>query len=124
MNTVLANKTILIIDDDQDVKESTGLILESNDYNVVLACGGKEGVEEYAKSNPDLTLLDIRMPDMDGYDAFFKIHEKDPNAKVVFITGFTKDDDKHEQAIKHNLIDTLYKPIEPDALLKLIKKHA
>ena len=124
MNIVLKNKTILIVDDDLDVKESTGLILATNDYNVVLACGGKEGIEEYTKSNPDLTLMDIRMPDLDGYDAFFKIHEKDPNAKVVFITGFTKDDDKHEQAIKYDLIDTLYKPIEPDFLLKIIKEHA
>lgn len=121
---MMSNKVILIVDDDRDVKESMGLFLEKNGYDVVLACSGKDGVEEYVKSNPDLTLLDIKMSDMDGYDVFFKIHEKDPNAKIVFITGFIADDDRYEQAKKHNLIDTLFKPVDPDFLLKFIKEHA
>lgn len=121
---MLINKTILIVDDDLDVKESTRFVLEKNGYDVAVACGGKDGVEEYAKSNPDLTFMDIKMPDMDGYDAFFKIHEKDPNAKVVFVTGYTIEDDRYEQAKKYNLIDTLYKPVDFNFLLKFIKEHA
>lgn len=124
MNAVLTNKTILVVDDERDVKEPIGLFLEENGYDVVLACSGKDGLEEYEKSKPNLTLMDIKMHGMDGYDTFFKIHEKDPNAKVVFFTGFEKKDDRYEQAKKYGLIDILSKPVDPDFLLKLIKEHA
>ncbi len=121
---IMSGKTILIVDDDRDLKESTGLLLEEDGYNVVLACDGRQAVKKYEATKPDLTLMDIVMPGMDGYDAFFKIHEIDPNAKIVLVTGFTIEDDRYEKAKKKNLIDTLYKPVDIDFLLKLIKRHA
>lgn len=119
-----SNKTILIVDDDIDLKESTGLLLKEDGYDVILACDGKQAIKKYEATNPDLTIMDIVMPGMDGYDAFFKIHEIDPNAKIVLVTGFTIEDDRYEKAKKKNLIDTLYKPVEADYLLKVIKEHA
>ncbi len=119
-----SNKTILVVDDDIDLKESTGLLLKEDGYNVVLACDGRQAIKKYEATKPDLTLMDIVMPGIDGYDAFFKIHEKDPNAKVVLVTGFTIEDDRYEKAKKKNLIDTLSKPVEVDSLLKVIKEHA
>ncbi|MCH8859698.1 MAG: response regulator [Thaumarchaeota archaeon] len=119
-----SNKTILIVDDDIDLKESTGLLLKEDGYNVVLACDGRQAIKKYEATKPDLTLMDIVMPGMDGYDAFFKIHEIDPNAKVVLVTGFTIEDDRYEKAKKKNLIDTLYKPVDIDVLLEIIKRHA
>ncbi len=121
----MPHKTILIVDDDTNLKESTGLLLEAKGYDVVLACDGRQAIEKYERTRPDLTFMDIVMPgSIDGYDAFFKIHEIEPNAKILLVTGYTIEDDRYDKAKNENLIDTLYKPVRVEFLLKVIKEHA
>ena len=115
--------TILIADDDTDVKESTQVMLMDYGYKVITACDGKEAVTKYEEAHPDITFLDIKMPVMDGYDAFFRIKEKDPNAKIAFITGFATTDKRYTEAKKNNLLDTIHKPVGIDDLLKVINKN-
>lgn len=113
---------ILVIDDDRDVKESTQIMLMDEGYEVSIACDGKQGVEEYKRYKPDITFLDIKMPEMDGYEAFRQIKKADPQAKIAIITGFAIDDERYNK-IKHETIRTIHKPIELKDLLRVIKKN-
>ena len=121
---MIKNKIILIAEDDLDVLESTQYILLDEGYEVVTAHDGREAVEKYKKYEPDITFLDIRMPTLDGYEAFFDIKKHDPNAKIVFITAFVIDNQKTKQAKDMGLLDLLYKPIEFKEIIKIIQKYA
>lgn len=118
----MSQKSILIIDDDNDVKESTQVMLMDEGFKVFLACDGKQGVEAYLKNKPDMTFMDLKMPIMDGYEAFFKIKEKDAKAKIAFITGFSTDSTRLSEAKKKDLVDVIRKPVELSTLLKIINK--
>ncbi|MCK5231391.1 MAG: response regulator [Desulfobulbaceae bacterium] len=61
-------KKILMVDDDIDFAGAVKILLESKDYEVVLAHDGKEGLEKARSVNPDLVILDVMMPEMNGYD--------------------------------------------------------
>ena len=60
-------KKILIVDDDPDLVEAVTMILESKNYDVAAAYGGIEGLQKAKTENPDLIVLDVMMPDKDGY---------------------------------------------------------
>jgi len=60
-------KKILIVDDDPDMVEATSMILKSKHYDVITAYGGVEGLEKAKAEKPDLIVLDVMMPDKDGY---------------------------------------------------------
>ena len=117
------NKTILIADDDLDVLESTQYMLLDEGYEVITANNGTEAVDMYKKHNPDIAFLDIRMPVLNGYEAFFDIKKYDSDAKVIFITAFSVDSKKTEKAKERGLLDLLHKPIEFEQIIKIIQKY-
>lgn len=116
-------KTILIVDDDVDLLENTAFMIKGMGHDVFTAQDGDEGVSKYKDVKPNLTFMDIRMPKMDGYDAFFKIKQFDPDAKVVLITAYNQDEKKHLKAKSMSLIDTISKPYSFETLEALIQKH-
>jgi CheY-like chemotaxis protein len=88
--TKMDKKKILIIDDDVDMVEVIGLRLEASGYEVVTANDGLIGLERARKENPDLILLDIRMPNMDGHTMLRQLKkygEKTRLIPVIVITG-------------------------------------
>lgn len=117
-------KTILIVDDDVDLLENTAFMIKSMGYDTFTARDGDEGVSKYKDVKPNLTFLDIRMPKMDGYDAFFKIKQYDPNAKIILITAYNQDEKKYLKAKSMSLLDAISKPYSFDTLEKLISKYA
>ncbi len=119
-----AKKTILLVDDDIDLLENTAYMIKSIGYDVVTAEDGQEAVLRYKEIRPDLTLMDVKMPKMDGFDAFFKIKQFDPDAKVVLITAFSIDQKKHLKAKSMSLISTINKPYDFEQLEELIKSNA
>ena len=119
-----SNKTILLVDDDIDLLENTAYMVKSMGYEVVTAENGLEAVEKYKDIKPNLTIMDIRMPKMDGYDAFFKIKQFDSAAKVVLLTAYTLDEKKHLKAKSMSLITTMNKPYTFEQLEELINKNA
>ena len=90
------NPSVIVIDDDLDIREvhSEFLRLKSID---VLATGnnGKDAVELYQKYRPDIVLMDLGMPDFDGFYGLENIRKTDPNAKVVINTGSTEHDQEN-----------------------------
>lgn len=117
-----SNRLILIVDDDLPLLENTAYMIETLGYEVVTANDGLEAVEVYKAAHPALTLMDIKMPKLDGYGAFFKIKEFDSNAKIVLITAYTLDEKKHLKAQSMSLLDTIEKPYDIENLQKVIDK--
>lgn len=117
-------KVILIVDDDVDLLENTAFMIRGMGHDVFTAKDGEEGVAKYKDVKPNLTFMDIRMPKMDGYDAFFKIKQFDQDAKVILITAFNQDEKKHLKAKSMNLLETINKPYSFETLEKLISKYS
>ncbi|CAE6487816.1 MAG: response regulator [Candidatus Nitrosotenuis sp.] len=120
----MSGKIIMVVDDDLDLLENTAFMIRGMGHDVFTAKDGDEAVAKYKDIKPNLTFMDIRMPKMDGYDAFFKIKQHDPNAKVILITAYNQDEKKHLKAKSMALIDTINKPYSFETLEQLISKYA
>lgn len=119
-----AGKTILLVDDDTDLLENTAFMIKSMGYDVITAENGVDAVEKYKEIKPNLTIMDIKMPQMDGYEAFFKIKQFDSEAKVILITAYTLDEKKHLKAKSMNLITTISKPYTFEQLENTVNEHS
>jgi DNA-binding NtrC family response regulator len=104
-------KTILIVDDDPLILKTLSLHFTNSGYEVLTAADGREGLQKYTDALPDLVILDIRLPDVDGLEALKRIRDIDPKALVVIITAF--DDMKTTvEAIKSGAFEYLVKPLD------------
>ena len=113
-------KKILVVDDDKDSLEITCKTLQDEGYIITQANDGERALSQYDEQKPDLVLLDIRMPTMNGYEAFFKIKKINPDAKVIFMTAYAVDNEIHERAKELDLIYLLMKPFSFDFLKELV----
>ena len=105
-------KNILICDDAAFMRMMIKDILSKNGYNVVgEAENGAIAVEKYSETNPDLVLMDITMPEMDGIQALKKIKEKDPNASVIMCSAMGQQAMVIE-AIQSGAKDFIVKPFQ------------
>ena len=104
-------KTILIVDDDPLILKTLSMHFSKTGYEVLTADDGREGLQRYSESMPDLVILDIRLPDVDGLEALRRIRDMDPKALVVIITAY--DDMKTTvEAIKSGAFEYLVKPLD------------
>jgi DNA-binding response OmpR family regulator len=85
--TATATKRILLADDDPGVREMVGRVLESEHYVVTFARNGREAAQRFSASAPDLVLLDLNMPDGDGWKTFGQMCHEDPLVPVIVITA-------------------------------------
>ena len=85
----MKKKVILVIEDSPYLAESLNDMLNMKDYKTIIAPTGRGGVEEALKNHPDLILLDIRLPDIDGYEVFRRIREDKwgAKAKIMVLTA-------------------------------------
>lgn len=118
------DKKVLVVDDEASVLVMLEERLKYAGYDVITAQDGREAIRIAKRENPDLILLDIMMPEMDGTEAA-KILEKDPETKnipIIFLTCLVK---KEEEANK-SVIGGHYfiaKPYTSEALLEAVEKH-
>ena len=104
------DQKILIVEDEESLVEAVSTAVSENGFTVLKARNGKEGLEIALKEHPDLTLLDIAMPVMDGI-AMLKELRKDEwgkNAKIIFLTGLN-DLDKIREAVDNKVSNYLMK---------------
>jgi two-component system response regulator AtoC len=114
-------KSILVIDDNRLIRQTFKSHLTSEGFDVTLAADGREGVELFQKIEPDLVILDIHLPVIDGIEVLKQIRAIDPNAYVIMITAF--DDMKTTvTAMKLGAFEYICKPIDYDELLLGIRK--
>ncbi len=119
--------TILIIDDDPEIRYSLGRVLSSRAYQVIEAPNGEQGIAIVKKSPPDLIYLDVRMSGMSGIEALQHIRSINPKQMVVLMTAFGTAQTAIE-AMKYGAFDYIMKPFDPQKVLSLaenaLKAHA
>ena len=113
-------KLILVVEDDAAVLEVLQLML-SEKYQVVTAKNGREGVMLYKTLKPDLVLMDIAMPEMDGVEATKEILKHDPNAKIIAVTAYATS--RGNEMIEAGALEVIEKPFTRKKLLETIEKY-
>ncbi|WP_319589978.1 hybrid sensor histidine kinase/response regulator [uncultured Draconibacterium sp.] len=116
--------TILIVDDNPNNIKIVALILRSLKYKIVIATNGEQAIELVDQTRPDLILLDIMMPKMDGFEACSIIKEKEENSNipVIFITALN-DTESLVKGFKAGGVDYITKPFNKDELVSRVKTH-
>ena len=115
-------KNILICDDAAFMRMMIKDILTKNGYNVAgEAENGARAVEQYSALKPDLVLMDITMPEMDGIQALKEIKKIDPNAKVIMCSAMGQQAMVVE-SIQAGAKDFIVKPFQEDRVLEAVKK--
>jgi len=112
---------ILIIDDDLQLSRSFAKILEQDDHLVATAGTGREGIAKAKRQQPDVAVVDIRLPDINGIEVFEKIHECFPKLPVIIITAFGTTETAIG-AIQKGAYDYIYKPFDVPEMLQVIEK--
>jgi two-component system nitrogen regulation response regulator NtrX len=107
---------ILVIDDEAAIRDSLRMILEYEEYGFVGASSGQEGLALVQRDRPDLVLLDIKMPGMDGMEVLRKLHALDETLPVVMISGHGTTSTAVD-AIKSGAIDFLDKPLSSERVI-------
>ncbi len=84
----MAQRTILVADDDASIRSLLKQLLSDEGYSVVEATTGTEVVEKVKDTNPDLVIMDVRMPELDGIEALSKLKVSSPKTSVLIMTAF------------------------------------
>jgi len=117
-----ANQTaILIVEDDQDLRESLATALRDEGYHVLSAQDADEAIASVKAHKVNIIFMDICLPDMNGVKVYKAIKKIQPAATTVMMTGFFVQD-LVDAAISAGAYDVLYKPFTMDDILKMIKK--
>lgn len=128
-------KKILIVDDDPDIVTAIGAVLEARGYEVISAGDGEEGLAKLRSDGPDLMILDLMMPKMDGYSVCMQL--KDPrwakyaNVPILILSSIKEEASRRryelETGVAMDVDDYVEKPIDPAVLLermeKILEKH-
>ncbi|MDO8528071.1 MAG: response regulator [Deltaproteobacteria bacterium] len=115
-------KTILLVDDEKDLSEELGIRLKASGYSVLVAYNGPKGIERAMQEKPDLILLDVIMPKMNGYQVCHDL-KNDPKTKsipVILLTAKTQESDK-TWGKECGADEYITKPYEIYSLLSKIK---
>jgi DNA-binding response OmpR family regulator len=121
---------ILVVDDDPDIREAIGAVLESHSCQVITACDGEEGLGKLKEERPDLMILDLLMPRMDGFAVLKELQDprrsKYSNIPVLILTSVREDVSRRryelETGLELNVDDYVEKPIDPHTLVERVEK--
>ncbi|MBS5883974.1 MAG: response regulator transcription factor [Clostridium sp.] len=115
------NKTILVVDDEKDIREIIEIYLINEGYNIVLASDGIEALEKLKKEKIDLIILDIMMPKLDGIRTCLKIRE-DKKMPIIMLSAKSEDSDKI-LGLNIGADDYIIKPFNPLELVARVKSQ-
>jgi signal transduction histidine kinase len=115
---------VLVVDDNQDAVESLALLLSFEGYTVVTACNGVTALAEAVGFQPQVVLLDIGMPGMNGYEVAreLRARERTSSMTIIALTGYGQPEDR-ARAEAAGFTDHLTKPVNPDVLYTLLKGY-
>ncbi len=120
-------KKILVVDDDPDLVETTSIMLKAKNYDVIAAYGGIEGLEKARNEKPDLIVLDVMMPDKDGYAVCKELKADATLSRIPVLlltavvshiptTRYTQ-----QMGMETEADDFIDKPVEPEVLVQRIE---
>jgi DNA-binding response OmpR family regulator len=121
---------ILVVDDDPDIVDALTVLLEGEDYEVVTAGDGEEGLRKIREENPDLIILDLLMPKLDGFGVCKTL--QDPrwsrwkNIPIIVLTSVREEAGQRryelETGVRMDVDDYVEKPINPEVVLERVRK--
>jgi two-component system nitrogen regulation response regulator NtrX len=112
---------LLVVDDEKGIRDALVQVFEYEGHEVAAAEGGQSGVELARTFGPEVTLLDVKMPGMDGLEVLARLREQDPGAVVIMISGHGTIDTAVE-ATRKGAYDFLEKPLDTDRLLVTLRR--
>jgi two-component system, OmpR family, alkaline phosphatase synthesis response regulator PhoP len=115
-----SNPTILVVDDEPNIVELVRLYLRSEGYQVESARDGREALEKVAAIHPSLVVLDLMMPELDGWEVARRLRENDPRTPIIMLTAKGDDADKIV-GLDMGADDYLAKPFNPRELVSRVK---
>jgi len=121
---------ILIVDDDPDIRDAVSTVLEAHSYQVVTADNGEEGLRKLKEERPNLMILDLLMPKLDGFGVLKEIQDprwsKYSKIPILILTSIKEDVSRRryelETGLDLNIDDYVEKPINPGTLVERVKK--
>jgi DNA-binding response OmpR family regulator len=118
------SKTILIVDDEVDLVETVRFPLEMEGYRVLVSYNGEDALNQARKENPDLILLDLMLPKLDGYKVcrLLKFDDRYKHIPILMLTAKTQEKDKI-LGMETGANEYITKPFEMDDLLKKVKAY-
>ena len=123
----MSKKHVLLVDDDPDFVEAVKAVVEGDGYEVEVAYDGKEALEKIARKKPDLVILDVMMPEVNGHEACreLKSNAETKDIPVILLTAVasrvTSSTYTHRDMLESEAEDYIPKPVEPEVLLGRIK---
>lgn len=123
LSSTEGNETILVVEDEEFLRDLAGLVLESSGYTVILAEDGEDAIHKFmaASDRIDLALIDMIMPKKSGKDVADAIRSLSPDTKILFQSGYTHDMINHGDLVKANEA-FIGKPFKPEDLLRKIRE--
>jgi YesN/AraC family two-component response regulator len=109
----LKTLVVLVVEDEELMRNNLAMILKRKVKEVIVAENGKDGLEKYLESRPDIVITDLAMPVMDGSEMTRQIRENNPESCVIVVTAYSEDQHPCEGA-SHRLM----KPLMKDRLLE------
>jgi DNA-binding response OmpR family regulator len=118
------SKKILIVDDEVDLVETVRFPLEMEGYHVLVSYNGEDALNQARKENPDLILLDLMLPKLDGYKVcrLLKFDDRYKHIPILMLTAKTQEKDK-TLGMETGANEYIMKPFEMDDLLKKVKAY-
>ena len=118
----LARPLVMVVDDEEDILDLIGMVLEEAGCRTVTALSGHEALQLLYRERPDLILLDIMMPDLDGMELLkiLKIEDSTASIPVAMLTAKVEPKDKMA-ALQEEAIDYICKPFTPQELVERVR---
>lgn len=113
---------LLIVDDEQDVREFAQNFFKKRSIDTITASGGDEALDLIEKEKPDLILLDVRMGGMTGLDVLKQMRQSNNNTKVIMVTG-VENGEVIKEAWDLGILNYVNKPLVLDELEKIVLKE-
>jgi len=118
--TIKKELNILMIDDNEQITKMISTFLKLSNHKCLIANDGEVGLELLQKNNFDVILLDLAMPDVDGYEILEKIKNSDMPSKVIVLTASNVTKENLKKFKEMGVFSTLQKPVDIDILLEKI----
>ena len=116
------HERILVIDDDESIRNSLAAILRDEGYEVDVASNGREALQKSEETIYNLALIDIKLPDMEGIDILIRMKDTVPKVRKIMLTGFPSVQNAIE-AVNRKADAYLVKPVEVEKLLVTIREQ-
>ena len=113
--------TVLVVDDDAEIRYSLERVLSTHDYRVILAGSAEDGIEAIKRESPEVVLMDLRMGGMSGIEALQNLRKESRRSMIILMTAFGTTQTAIE-AMKFGAFDYIIKPFDLDKILSLVAK--